>query len=1318
MPDPTVLEFAVQSFTANQLAIRVKNSSGGALDKPLTIQFSAPKYLVDHRVRAAVEAAPHNPGGVTTLDTIVTGAEANFSVWANPETSGYFAGILLMNNKDKSQTDITPIALPAGAALTLLIPVDPQASHASVNLPYSYEYDDGELVSGELELKGTDTEWTPVVTFNVDDETPTVITPGTAVKIHWKIRDGVSATLRGPLPGGKTKRSLGRDEFESSMTITAVAPVTYSLQAEVKPPDGKPNVEVVKMLSLDVFTAAKYGYVAARAPRVLPLGLVEVDWAAWGVNYVIIEAEGGSRRINLTDMTASGTLQGVGVMRFNADEAAKSKSSEVKLLLEKDNRLQKAACTSFDVVAWEPVTTSFTGQPIGLAIAGPMMMLLTTDGLWIAEVGEYDLSTAGKKPTSFVFNRVAPTDPPKAWLGVGALGQRFVILKQTKDDDLQVAFSNSDGKPGDVVPIDLPADLRALMIRHPAVDLAVCNNRAYVAVEAQLQSGLVRRVFSVGVDDTKRAQYRNEPLLETMPGYRLLAFDNVLYALNRTSGHMFRLPLEGGRLVPYKAAAAIDQDGASMVKQGVLVPVGRVMAVLNPNSVPPLALLAKDGLQNVLSYQNLTPLKAAGELKQDVVYSPQTDRWLRCGHGIDATTGVVGYREGDSPRLWLIDSNAKTTHTLNVTSEHLFLYNYVTEEKSKTLAPYFNKTQRITLLNNTGMEFVLPDDACQRLGLTALSSSSPVEMVTPVTSIKAGITAFDLRYNDANAGPVVLRFMVQRAAGVKHDYVLELILSDPSLTKATTVFKRIAPQQYGGVSIAEVPGTREDFPVTHPDLPGTTVPIEFFPKPLVNGTRLSLRNGTPYQIWRRSPDAPNPADREKEYKGEEIKITYSTPAFSLYAHGAGELFFDVDFALPSGMEISFSEAKQQQRLRVRKDNSRGLIVDTLSAGDIAEVDFYKRTLRYKYDKPLSGVFIGDGVFSKDGASIYVPLAHAAWTDKTEITKYRAQDLLIEGHALIDGGEIFSAPNSVAVLSDRVLAAVRNNWIGELSPELKYKGGFPTSWHDVITNLKGSPEEKTFFTLGMKEKGEGAIKHSYSYAARTFPQQFDTDLVLDGQKGFRPPPSVAGTPAWVSPNTISPMDVWMNRLVALCVQGGMFQIVVNGKEITEVRIPEAGREEAVVIDADGGAYFCAHQSIDKRGLVVSRVNIGETDKRKTITLPGPVTGMLTNPKPPAEDLRYHCPRAVSLIATPDALFVSHARNILVLDKTSLEVLQTVPVNLPCRLIQVRRGKLSSETDPKYGTPRDCNIVWAIGSMYVGNGQDRKNHQTALYKIGIV
>src|SRR5262249_9467129 len=148
------------------------------------------------------------------------------------------------------------------------------------------------------------------------------------------------------------------------------------------------------------------------------------------------------------------------------------------------------------------------------------------------------------------------------------------------------------------------------------------------------------------------------------------------------------------------------------------------------------------------------------------------------------------------------------------------------------------------------------------------------------------------------------------------------------------------------------------------------------------------------------------------------------------------------------------------------------MVESKSTEEKADDAVYNCTLRYIYDRPLSGIYIGNGVPTSDGASIYLPLAHPAWNDKSQITKYRAKDLLVEASTIIEGGEIFSVPNSVVVLSDRVLAAVRNNWIGELTPGLKYQGGFPTFWHDVITNLKGSPDGKTFFTLGMKEQPGG------------------------------------------------------------------------------------------------------------------------------------------------------------------------------------------------------------------------------------------------------
>ena len=250
---------------------------------------------------------------------------------------------------------------------------------------------------GELELKVDPSEWTPEVTLTTDAKNPSMIVPKTPVKIFWHIKDGVSATIRGPLPGGNSEWSLSTDPTspfkisDGMFQITAVGPVTYLLQAEVKRPDGKPNVQVFRMLSLDVYTKGKYGYLEARPVRVLPYGLVEIDWAAWGFNFVIIETESGSRKIPLTDMTLSGFHQGVGVMRITAGNPDRFKESKVRLNIEADQRLRNEAETAFNVVTWTGLNPTFTGQPIGLAVAIPNLALLTTDGLWIAKVGAYDL---------------------------------------------------------------------------------------------------------------------------------------------------------------------------------------------------------------------------------------------------------------------------------------------------------------------------------------------------------------------------------------------------------------------------------------------------------------------------------------------------------------------------------------------------------------------------------------------------------------------------------------------------------------------------------------------------------------------------------------------------------------------------------------------------------------------------------------------------------------------------------------------------------------------------------------------------------------
>ena len=433
------------------------------------------------------------------------------------------------------------------------------------------------------------------------------------------------------------------------------------------------------------------------------------------------------------------------------------------------------------------------------------------------------------------------------------------------------------------------------------------------------------------------------------------------------------------------------------------------------------------------------------------------------------------------------------------------------------------------------------------------------------------------------------------------------------------------------------------------------------------------------------------------------------------------MFFDVDFALPHGVEVKLNgSANQTQRMRITLDKSLGLNVESTAAKEMpSEPDAYDCTLHYNYWKPLHGVYLGDGAPSKDGESIYVPVA-SPLPDLTDITKYNANNLQNEARIGVEGGQVFSAPNSLVVLSDRVLADVKDHLCNQFSHALKPEGRFPLHWHDKVTNLKGYPVDNKFFTLGIKEQSSGAFRHSYSYAARDFSRVRDEEeMVLDAQKGFRPPPPVAGAPAWVSPNTISPMDVSLGLVVAICVEGGIFLIDVKGKRVMEIPIPGTGREEAVRIDPIESVVYCAHERSDKRGLMVTRMNANNQNDKHTVPLAGAVEPMVTNTNPPVGvNLNYHCKRAVSLIATSDALFVSHGRKIYVLDKKSLAERQRVTLDLPCRLIQVRRGKVTTQTDPKYGGARESYIVWAIGSVYIGDGHNRQKFQTSLYKIGIV
>jgi hypothetical protein len=696
-----LLEFSLVTFSTDKLELRVKNTSGQDLDRSLAIEFYPPKYLVSNAVIAASIAAATNekPIGVATLEKVVTRPDG-WSVWAKREASDSSVTVLLLNDMDQEGNDSPPLKLAAGAEFVVSIPLNTQAARTNVNLLYSYQHGTDPLndvrIDGQLELKADTGIWTPNVTLMTNQASPTAIPPTRLVKISWHIEDGVSATLRGPLPEGNSELTLSSDPgatFKISdgfVEVRVVSAMTYLLQAEVKRPD-HPNVQVVRMLSLDT-NNQKHLYVLPRPSRVLPYGLIEIDWAAWGVDHVqLAVSTHTTRTIHLTQQTLGRFFEGSGVMRVSATRMINGVRTTTEAITI-DAPGEDARTKNVQVISWMKEDTSGAeGAVWGLAVIAPKIGLLTFQGLHIADVGVSDPA-----PDKLSFKLMTKIEPIE-WAAITAVEKRFICLRRKDPSpDYELVPFNPDGTPDTIPAVTPPADIRNVVL-HPrrVIDLVGFGKRAYYVVEAPPIKGtgpLIRRAFSAGFDGTtKKSDIRPEPLLEPHVGFRLVSFDNGLYALNRTTGAMLRFDLtkEGTLAPPKKAASAVrkvDGRDESMVKDGLLVPVGRVLVVLSPTSVPSIESLEEFGLHNTLNY---TSSQSDGDnIPQDLIYNPQKNYWARCGHDLDVKTeAVAAFRGGDAARLWVMQANGDM-HTLAVGSESLFAHDYVAKVPTKPLPPY------------------------------------------------------------------------------------------------------------------------------------------------------------------------------------------------------------------------------------------------------------------------------------------------------------------------------------------------------------------------------------------------------------------------------------------------------------------------------------------------------------------------------------------------------------------------------------------------------------------------------------------------------
>lgn len=1312
MADKATLSLTIAGVTSTQLDILIKNSGAEPLNKALLIEFRIPLYLVSKPIGDAVERARRrNLDDRTTAskeslaDFVTVGS--GWTVWAATERTESLAVIRLFNDLGPAGARLTPVAFAAGAEFNVKIPLTAQDKPAHVEIPYNYRYPNegrtGTQTDGKLEMTSSGAAITPNVSLSVDNPSPTTIKPQTPVKICWEIENGVSATLYGPLPGGNSQMSLSSDESatykirKGSITIYAVGAATYILQAEVKGPSNKPNEMVVRTVQIDIDSPDKYSYLAVRPRRVMPHGLLEVDWAVWGIEKTWLSVGNDYEiQLKLTEQGASQTYQGSGVWRVVAPQAEGTVSALLEIQVN-DRRLD-GKTDQFVVAAWRPKEVSFTGKPVGMAVVAPNMALLTTEGLWLAEVG---MSDPG--PADLEFKKVSSGDP-KGRLAIAGFAGGFVVLQQTAGDGLQLVRYSVNGQR-DGLPVDLPDTVQGMVRQAGTIfDLSVLGERVYVAVESFGETGY-RRAFSVTFKP--QAQLHQEPLLEALRGHRLVVFDNAVFALNRNSGRMFRFrqTAKGTLDLPVETAPAV-KDGASMIRQGLLVPVGRVLVILGPSSIPPVDTM------DVFGWLNYVVLKRPQEpMRQDLVYNPQQDHWQPCGRGLLVPpTAVAALRETSSRRLWVVFPD-QMAHTLSGAVEHLFSPEFFEDFPSKELMPYIGK-RKYTVTNDNEIAWDPMKDVYRKAGLDSFSARGLAEVIQMPRELSAHTTeTFEFQCSEVDPPPITVRYMAWVPESVGCAYVLEIDFSGPDHSTITSVIKRAAIDEDGRLSVAEIPDTL----VKHS--PGAPIVIPP-PKRIIEGVTLKVTSLSGYLFVLRRRLEPITSEYSNEFRPEKpIKINYKTPAFSLFVPGAGELRFDVNFAKPNGIEISPQTVQQTKLIRIDIEKAGPMHVDTIS---YQEPNVFECGIRYRATRDLGAYFIGDAVLGNDKKSYYLPVAAAH--DQAQGTllevDYGTNVVMRSSSFRRGGNDMFSVPNSVALLSDRIVAMFGDKQLLILDSAFQVKQAIEMG---EVIGIAFRPRDETIGLLCLKEERVNQnTKYSYSYRRVKVSQDKLVDVgncSLDSVQGLSTQNSVPGAPAWIPNGYVPPMAVKVDAgIVAFCVDGGVIELDVRAQpiDVRPIRIEGAGRGEAVMYTANG-QLFCAHSHTNNKSLLVTDIELGGTQPT-SVSLPGAVINMTTDTRPlknPA--LRYNAHRAVSLVDGGQALFLSHGTTIYYLNKNDMSVASSVTVDLPCRILRVRTDWPPHGQHPMWGGAQPSLIVDAIGCTYKGDGAKGEG-RTDLYKLG--
>jgi hypothetical protein len=404
-------------------------------------------------------------------------------------------------------------------------------------------------------------------------------------------------------------------------------------------------------------------------------------------------------------------------------------------------------------------------------------------------------------------------------------------------------------------------------------------------------------------------------------------------------------------------------------------------------------------------------------------------------------------------------------------------------------------------------------------------------------------------------------------------------------------------------------------------------------------------------------------------------------------------------------------------------------------------------IRYRLNRELKAVYIGDGVATENGDAIYLPVANPDIQVITHVWKINPENLSTSAttSVQIQSTGVFSTPNSIALSDECVFAMFGDLDIHVFDYSLQYLDKVNAgNSYTVVTGIKGH-NRPIYHLLGyLKDNaatqgirfhhhlGLRMIQKSQVNPGKLLVDNTNRTVRLDAVKGFREQNRMTGYPAWVSSKTVSPMAISPSNMttrgeqrvkeVAVCIDGGLFTVGSKDQTIRELALESAGQEEEIVYGNGGDNIYCLHSQGDGRGLRVSRVDNKTWKQTHTLSLPQGegVARALTS------DLRSQQPetptknqRARSMVITRDDkwLFVSHGLSIFRIDVAKMKVDETYMMELQCRVFYVGWGKPTAAEHAVYGTPGSCMLLYAIGSDYFGDGVRPKQFKTHLYKLAI-